>query len=230
MRAFASLAVVVSVTACAGGLSVPPVPAGQRPATEAQVATWVAATRPTRNEKIYMHFRVDNGNGAAGGHGTVSVAPPDSIAFGFAGPLGARNGAGVVLGDSLAWGVPEEDVRNIVPNYPLFWAMLGVARPPAAGSTLTGLDDAKVRAWRYVRGRDTVDYVQTRSGIPEFYAYVRQNGKPLGRVVARLDASGQVISARLVILTTPYKLDITFDSVKYIPSFPKDTWNAPRDQ
>ena len=68
--------------------------------------------------------------------GSARVAPPDSLRFDVAGPFGAGAAAAAVIGDQPLWAEPPDAVKKLVPNYPLMWAMFGIARQPEARNQL----------------------------------------------------------------------------------------------
>lgn len=217
------------LTAC-GGVSSRIAPAGLAPVSEAQVRSWAAETQPTGNQEIRFRFVfTDRRSATAKGQGSASVAGSDSLRFDFRGPLGAGRGAAVVIGDSAQWAEPKDEVDKLVPSFPLLWAMLGRARPPAGESVNRGLADERITAWRYVLGNDTVDYVRTRTGTIQLHAEVRQGGKRVGIVTTTFTPDGVLLKSRLDVPTGPARLDLTFTRVTKPVSFPADLWNAPRD-
>ena len=141
--------------------------------------------------------------------------------------MGAGRAAAFVSGDTSIWAQPEDDVKKLVPSYPLFWAMLGIVRQPAAGATVSKLHNETVTAWQYHQGADTVDYVRVAGSPERLYAEVRQAGKQTGTVEAKLGPDGQPISARLIVPSVPARLDITFYSNVKAKPFATDTWTPP---
>jgi hypothetical protein len=135
--------------------------------------------------------------------------------------------AAMVIGDVKRWAVPEEDVAQIVPSYPLLWAMFGVARYPERGARLRGLESENLTAWQYVYGSDTVSYAVSRGNSGRFSAEVRQGGRVFGRVETKLNAQGLPVSSRLTVPEVPAQLDIQFVAITPDSAFPPETWTPP---
>src|SRR6266545_273250 len=104
-----------------------------------------------------------------------------------------------VVGDRALWAEPPDAVKKLVPNYPLMWAMFGIARMPDEGAALRGLVHGDVISWRYDGATDTVEYVRTTGESGKLIAEVRHGGKVVGRAETTLDASGTPRAARLVV-------------------------------
>lgn len=215
------------LAACGGGLPEMPTPTGLAPASAADAVTWADSTRPSDNRDLRFRWQFRDERSAAGGRGRARLALPDSVRFDVSGPLGSGRGSAFVLGDTAVWAAPEEDVRKLVPNYPLFWAMLGIARPPAAGTEVRRFADSTLIAWQFVSGGDTVEYVRLGGATPRLIAEVRQQGKRLGRVETRFGPDGSPASARLVAPGVPARLDLTFTQNTRAGSFALDTWTPP---
>lgn len=215
--------------ACGGRSFGPPMPATLAPADPATIAVWVGGTQAT--EPVMMRFRwtfIDE-KGTAKGRGSAIILPPDSLRFDFRGPLGSGSGAAAVVGDVALWAEPEEEVDKLVPNYPLLWAMLGKARYPAMGDELRAFRDARLTAWRYTDGTDTVDYMLLRDAERHLFVDVRQRGERIGRVASTLDAAGNPVTARLEIPGQPARLDLSFYLTAPLDSIPADLWQRPSD-
>jgi len=149
------------------------------------------------------------------------------LRFDVIGSLGSFRGAAVVFGDSSVWAEPEEDVSKMVPNYPLLWAMLGIARHPAPGATIRRFDDARVLAWQFASGADTVEYVRTGAPAGKLIADVRQAGRMIGRVETVFGPDGTAISSRLTVPSVPARLDLSFTSTDTQATFEPDIWSPP---
>lgn len=223
------LLAAVALIGCAGGMPGPVVPKGHAAMPAASVSPWVASTEHEGSVQLRFSWQFLDEKGAARGRGAAQIAAPDSLRFDFRGPLGSGAGAAAVVGDSALWAEPEDQVQKLVPSYPILWAILGRARYPLAGDAVSGLEDARVRAWRYVNGIDTVDYVLTRTGTRQLVADVRQGGKRIGRVLTTFDADGWPSKARLDVPSGPARLDLTFTERTALDSIPRDRWVAPAD-
>jgi hypothetical protein len=132
-----------------------------------------------------------------------------------------------VSGDTALWAEPEEDVRRLVPSYPLFWALLGVARPPAAGAAVSAFRDSALTAWQHRNAGDTVDVVRVEESPPRLVVEVRQAGKVVGTVETRFGPDGLPASSRLVVPSVPARLDLSFYSNVKAKPFAPDTWVPP---
>src|SRR3954451_17873137 len=155
----------------------PLLPVAATPVSRAQVLTWVDSTR-TPDQRLYRFkwlFRDERSS--AGGRGSARIAPPDSMRFDVAGPFGSGAASAAVIGSKPLWDEPPDAVKKLVPNYPLMWAMFGVARLPENGDSLRGLSQGAVTAWQYVNAADTVDYVRTGGTNGKLIAELRHAGK-----------------------------------------------------
>lgn len=220
-------AVSAALAACGGGLAPLPMPVGLAPATVEEASDWAASTRPGDTRDIRFRFRFQDEQGSAGGRGRARLALPDSVRFDVVGPLGSGRAAAFVIGDSSIWADPEEDVKKLVPNYPLFWAMLGIARAPGSGTTVRKVADGTVTAWQFVTGGDTVEYVREAGSAGRLIAEVREQGRRVGRVETKFGADGNPASSRLVVTGRPARLDLTFIQNQKASSFAPDTWTRP---
>jgi hypothetical protein len=222
---FASVAYLASVIAgCAPAAPGPLVPVAAAPATREQVTTWVHATAPTDPRLLRFKWLFRDERSSAGGRGSARIAPPDSLRFDVAGPFGSNPAAAAVVGDSALWVEPEDAIRKLVPNYPLMWALLGVARLPDSAAVLRGLATEKTTVWQYALGPDTLEYIRTQGSSGRLVTEVRQGGKVVGRAETRFSADGSPQTARLTVPSVPAQLDLTFlSSVRSAP-FAPDTW------
>ena len=201
------------------------VPAAATPVSREQVGQWVTATVPVEHRLHRFKWLFQDERSSAGGRGSARIAPPDSLRFDAAGPFGSGAAAAVVIGDAPQWADPPDAVKKLVPNYPLMWAMFGVARLPADGDSLRGLADGTVTAWQYAGATDTIDYVRTLGKTGKLVAEVRHAGSVVGRAETTLDANGAPLSARLVVPSVPAKLNLTFLSTARA-AFAPEIWTA----
>lgn len=220
-------AVLLLGSACAPGLRPLPLPAGMAPATVGEAAAWAATTRPTDNRELRFRLQFVDEQGSTGGRGRVRFARPDSVRFDVVGALGSWRAAAFVVGDSAIWADPEEEVQKLVPNYPLFWAMLGIVRAPAPGAAVRKFADSTIAAWQFVVAGDTLEYVRESGAAGRLIAEVRQEGKRLGRVETKFGLDGLPVSSRLVVPSRGAKLDLTFTQYEKARPFAPDTWTRP---
>jgi len=187
----------------------------------------VLGTRPEANRLVRFRFQFRDDRGAAGGRGSIRITPGDSLRFDVIGALGVGRGAAFIFGDSAIWAQPEEDIAKLVPNYPLLWAMLGIARNPAGGATIRRFSDPQVLAWQFALGADTVEYVRTGAPGGKLIADVRQAGRLIGRVETLFGPDGMAVSSRLTVPSAPARLDLRFTSTDTQATFEADIWAPP---
>jgi hypothetical protein len=201
------------------------VPVGAAPVSREQVAQWVGATVPPEHRLHRFKWLFQDERSSAGGRGSARIAPPDSMRFDVAGPFGSGAASAAVIGAQPLWAEPPDAVKKLVPNYPLMWAMFGVARMPEPGDSLRGLADGETTAWQYANATDTVSYVRTAGKAGRLVAEVRQGGKVVGHAEATLDSAGVPLTARLVVPSVPAKLNLTFLSTTRA-NFAPEIWTA----
>jgi len=197
------------------------------PADSGAGVAWARETRLETNRLVRFRFQYRDEQGAAGGRGSIRITPGDSLRFDVIGALGVGRGAAFVRGDSAVWVQPEEEIAKLVPNYPLLWAMLGIAREPAPGAEVSRFVDAQVLAWQFVRGADTVEYVRTGAPGGKLIADVRQSGQRIGRVETLFGPDGIPVSSRLVVPSGPARLDLTYTSTTAPLTLEAATWDPP---
>jgi hypothetical protein len=201
----------------------PVLPAAAQPVSREQVAKWVGSTLPSDSRLHRFKWLFVDERASAGGRGGARVAPPDSLRFDVAGPFGSGAASAVVIGDRAVWTEPPDAIAKLVPNYPLMWAMFGVARMPPEGVELRGLSQDSITAWQYAGATDTVEYARMAGDPVRFVAVVRQAGKLIGRAETTLQPDGVPIKARLTVPSAPAKLDLTFLSTTRA-TFAADIW------
>lgn len=201
----------------------PVVPAGLEPVTGPQVAEWVSVTVPAESRLHRFKWLFQDERGSAGGRGSMRIVPPDSLRFDVAGPFGSGAASAVVAGERALWTEPPDAIARLVPNYPLMWAMFGVARMPAESVALRGISRDSVIAWQYAGLTDTIQYVRTAGDPVRFTAEVRHAGELIGRAETTLKPDGTPLKARLTVPGAPARLDLTFLSTTRA-SFAPDIW------
>jgi hypothetical protein len=223
------VAYLASVVAGCGAAPGPLVPVAAVPVSSEQVATWVRATQPTDRQLLRFKWLFRDERSSAGGRGSARIAPPDSLRFDVAGPFGSNPAAAAVVGDSALWVEPEDAIKKLVPNYPLMWALLGVARMPDSAAGLRGVSAGRTVVWQYAEGADTLEYARTDGSPAKLVAEVREAGKVIGRAETQLAADGSPQTSRLTVPSVPARLDLTFLSTARSAPFAPDTWQ-PRQQ
>jgi hypothetical protein len=199
------------------------VPAGAGPVSREQVDRWVEQTQPRQSRLHKFKWLFQDDRSSAGGRGSARLAPPDSLRFDVAGPFGSGAAAAAVVGDQALWAEPPDAVKKLVPNYPLLWAMLGVARLPDEGEALRGATEGGVTTWQYAGPTDTVNYARTAGPHGKLVAEVRHAGTVVGRAETMLDSAGTPLRSRLVVPSVPAKLDLTFLSTTQA-NFAPEIW------
>jgi hypothetical protein len=213
--------------ACTPGLAPLPIPVGMAPASVGEAAAWAATTRPAENREIRFRLQFVDEQGSTGARGRIRFALPDSVRFDVQGALGSWRASAFVAGDTAIWAEPEEEVQKLVPNYPLFWAMLGIARAPDPNATVRKVADGTITAWQFVAGGDTLEYVRETAGAGRLIAEVRREGKRLGRVETKFGPEGLPVSSRLIVPSRGARLDLTFNQNEKARPFAPDTWTLP---
>ena len=201
----------------------PVVPALLEPVGPQQVAQWVSATVPSESRLSRFKWLFQDERGSAGGRGSARIVPPDSLRFDVAGPFGSGAASAVVVGDRAVWTNPADAIARLVPNYPLMWAMFGVARMPASDVQLRGRSEDSLTAWQYAGPSDTITYVRAGGDPVRFTAEVRHAGKLIGRAETTLKPDGIPLKSRLTVPSAPARLDLTFLSTTRA-SFAPDIW------
>ncbi|MEO8478399.1 MAG: hypothetical protein ABI542_02105 [Gemmatimonadota bacterium] len=219
-----------ALAGCASALPGPQMPSPLASTNPARIASWVNELRSPVATETRFDARFQEGSGAeASLRGAVVIVPPDSLRFDARGPLGSAARAVFVVGDSAIWAEPEEEVTNLVPEYDLLWALVGQARAPKNGDELSAESTAATRAWRYVRGADTVNYLLTTSAKRSLVAEVRRAGELIGRVYTTFDADGKLARAQLDVPSRPARLTLTFRNHRTPDSLPASLWTRPGD-
>lgn len=204
-------------------------PAGMQTVAAEQVNTWVGATAPRAGALHRFTWLYEDEKASKGGRGSARIAVPDTLRFDIAGSLGIGKGSAFVVGDSALWVVPERSVQDLVPSFPLLWAMFGVARAPEPEDRLAGLETGGRTAWQYANGPDTVNYLRVSGNPVTFYSEVRHAGKVTGRTQMTASAEGAPLKAKLTVPSVPAKLEITFYATVPAPAFPAATWARPSE-
>ena len=201
---------------------------GAMPSMSAQEAgRWADGTAPTGHQVTRFRWLFNNGEASVGGLGSARVAGPDSMRFDIAGRGGSRGAAAMVIGDRAQWVQPPDVIAQLIPSYPLMWAMFGVMRPPPPGARVRGTQQGGRTALEWVQGADTVRYAWLASGPGTVQAQWQRAGITMGLVETRLDADGAPVSARLTVPSVPARLDLTIVADSSAPPFPPSVWAPP---
>src|SRR5918997_2268103 len=156
----------------------PVVPVGAEPVPRDRAVEWVTVTIPAQSYLHRFKWLFVDERGSLGGRGSARVSPPDSLRFDVAGPFGSGAASAVVIRDRPVWTEPPDVIARLVPNYPLMWAMFGMAMLPGDGAVLRGVTQDSMTAWEYAAGGDTIQYARTRRDPVRFSAEVRHAVSP----------------------------------------------------
>jgi hypothetical protein len=201
----------------------PVLPAAAQPVSRAQVEAWVDSTRTSSPLLYRFKWLFRDERGSAGGRGSARIAPPDSLRFDVAGPFGSGAASAVVVGDQPVWMTPPDAIAKLVPNYPLMWAMFGIARAPDSVAVLSGISNHEVVAWQYAGASDTIVYARSVKEPHRLITEVRNSGTLIGRVETTFNPEGTPAKARLTVPSAPAQLDLTFTSTER-SSFAPEIW------
>jgi hypothetical protein len=202
-------------------------PTGLGPVSGDSVSAWLARYRPLGALRYDLKWRFVNQKGSTAGRAVVRVAPPDTMRFDYRGPFG-RSGAALVEGDSVLWAVPQKDTRDLLPAAPLFWAALGIPRPPPTDAALFGRTQQGEHVWRYATASDTMDFVEAGAGVARLLMEVRREG----RIVASLQLTfrpGTHVpgETRVRFPQDGSALIFTIEGIQHVAPFEPSTWLHP---
>ena len=202
-------------------------PTGLEPVGRDSVTAWLTPYRPASPLLYDLKWRFVNQKGSTAGRAAVRVAPPDTMRFDYRGPFG-RSGAAVIVGDSVLWAAPEKDTRDLLPAAPLFWAALGMPQPPPPDAALSGRARPDGHVWRYAATKDTMDFVETGTGVTRLLMEVRR----AGRIVASLQLTFRPgtrtpTETRLRFPQDGSALILTVEGIQRVAPFDPSTWRHP---
>ena len=197
---------------------------------------WTRTTLPRTTHAIRFRWRYQDEQVKYAGRGSARIAPPDSMRFDYAGPLGLGSGAAVMIGDSVLWADPEKNFRSLVPAIPMLWAALGMVRPPAADAGVLGavlVDSTGNRrrvVWRFAQVQDTIDYVATDSAgrITVLEAEWRRRDKRIARSRSSLDTLERPASARVDFPPGGARFELTVVAIDTAQVFAPALWRSRR--
>jgi hypothetical protein len=205
------------------------VPAALAPAGRDSAVAWTRSTLPAQRTVIRFRWRYVDARVRYAGRGSARIAPPDSLRFDYAGPLGMGAGAAVVIGDEVAWADPTANFRSLVPAIPMLWASLGMVQPARADAAVFGLATPERTIWRFagVDG-DTLDYVATLAAERVLEAEWRRGGKVVARSRTRLDPQARPLGARIDFPEAPARFELTVVAIDTAAVFPPALWRSRR--
>jgi hypothetical protein len=185
---------------------------------------------------IRFRWRYQDGRVKYAGRGTARIAPPDSLRFDYAGPLGLGSGAAVIIGDSVLWADPAANFRSLVPAIPMLWAAFAMVRPPADDAHVFGvqlvdsLSQQRRVVWRFAQPEDTLDYLVTDSAGhgSMLQAEWRRRGEMVARSRSQLDALAHPASARVDFPEASARFELTVVAVDTAAVIPPALWRSRR--
>ena len=199
-------------------------PANLVPMAPATAVDWVADLAPTQPMRFRLTWRFANQQGESAGRAVIRLAPPDTFRFDYRGPFG-KSGAAVVIADEPRWARPEGDFDNLIRLAPLFWAALGIPSDPPPGAEVFGLEGVERRAWRYVAGRDAIDFILVRSPEERLLAEFRQGGRVLGASEVHFEgAPRRPTRAEMVFPPDASRFWFTIEAIDSVAAFDPETW------
>ncbi len=221
-----AISLALGLQACVPALrSIAPV--DLEPVPRDTIEAWLQTYRPAGRVRYDMKWRFINQKGATAGRAAVRIAPPDSVRFDYRGPFG-RSGAAMIVADSALWAAPEKDTRDLLPAAPLFWAALGAPQLPSGQTELYARWRTGPKAWRYVAGRDTMDFVEIGPGPEGLLTEVRREGKILASTEVHFRPGSRVpLEARLRFPQDGSALILTVEGVENVAGFDPNIWRRP---
>ena len=206
------------------------------PVESDSAVAWTRTTLPRTTSAIRFRWRYQDEDVKYAGRGSARIAPPDSMRFDYAGPLGLGSGAAVVIGDSVLWADPEKNFRSLVPAIPMLWAALGMVRPPAADASVLGMvlvDSTGGRrrvVWRFAQVQDTIEYVATDSAgrITVLEAEWRRRDKRVARSRASLDSLQRPANARVDFPSGGARFELTVVAIDTAQVIAPALWRSRR--
>ena len=221
------IAACVALTACRGHLA-PLVPEPLAPVVADSITAWAAPNGPSRPVALRFRWKYRDDRQAGGGHGTLRLAPPDSMRIDWAASLNIKTGAAVVIGDSLRWADPKQDYESSTARaIQLVWTALGIVRPPDSLTATYGQRDSTGAVWRYIRDRDTVAF--RLGGAPRtLQGEWRRGSKVMARSRTQLAAGGLPQGTRVDVPERSARFEITFVAVDSTAQFAPALWRSRR--
>lgn len=224
------------LAACRPRPPAPLVPVPLAPLERDSAVVWARTTLPPTPSAIRFRWHYQDEHVKYAGRGTARIAPPDSMRFDYAGPLGLGSGAAVVIGDSVLWADPEKNFRSLVPAIPMLWAALGMIRPPAADADVAGAeltDSGSTRrrvVWRFTQLGDTLDYLATDSAgrTVLLEAEWRRRGERVARSRTSLDARQRAASARVDFPSGGARFELTVVAIDTATVITPALWRSRR--
>lgn len=187
---------------------------------------WAAALAPDHPTRFDLQWVYETQQGRVRGRAAVRFAPPDSLRFDYRAPFG-RSGAAVLIGDSLVWAEPEQEVETLIPVASLFWAALGLPRQPPAGTPVFGRERANERVWHFRSEGLEQTYIQTWGGAWRLQMELRQGESVVGAADVRLDSLGKATGSTITFPRAAARFTLTVTDNERLESIDPAVWRAP---
>jgi hypothetical protein len=160
------------------------------------------------------------------GRAAARFVPPDSLRFDYRGPFG-QSGAAMFVGDRIVWSAPEEQVEQLIPIAPLFWAALGVIPVPAPGTRVRARETGGRRTWQVAAGSDTLTYDMggPRTGLS---LEMRQAGTLVGTAEVEFEeGTTDPRRARIVFPSSASIIVFSVEAIEPIGEVDPEIWRRP---
>lgn len=206
-------------------------PAGLAPETlpriaATTVAQWVAALTPTEALRYDLQWTYATQQGRARGRAVVRFVPPDSLRFDYRAPFG-RSGAAVLVGDSVLWAEPADDVDQLIPIADLFWAAIGMPQPPPANVALRGRDSGGQRLWQFQEHGLRHTLQETRASEHHLQMELAQGTNVVGTADVRLDSLVRAVGATMTFPRSAAQFAFTVRGIERMEGSDPQVWKRP---
>jgi hypothetical protein len=199
---------------------------GLAPASPATVAQWAGELAPDGARRYDLQWTYQTQRGSMRGRAAARFVPPDSLRFDYRGPFG-QSGAAMFVGDRIVWSAPEEQVEQLIPVAPLFWAALGVVLVPAPGTAVRARQGEGRRIWQLAGGGDTLTYDVGGAGTG-LSLEMRQAGTVIGTTeVEYAEGTTEPRRARIVFPASASLLVFTVEAIEPIVAVDPEMWRRP---
>lgn len=196
------------------------------PLARRAVVQWVRELRPRSPLRYDLRWIYETQQGRTRGRAAVRFAPPDSLRFDYRGPFG-RAGAAVLVGDSVVWARPSDDVEELIPVVRLFWGAMGIPQDPPVGAAVWGREASDVRVWRHATTLDTLTYVERWGSGHTLTVEMRHAGSLVGTATAEYAAGAVLRGARMHFPASAALFTVSVQDVEQLTSVDPSVWREP---
>jgi hypothetical protein len=129
----------------------------------------------------------------------------------------------------MVWAEPIEDVSQLIPVAPLFWAAIGIPRELAPGATVYGREIDGNRVWQYALAGDTLSYVVSRGVEFRLQAEMRRLDELIGTVeLSYADSARTPREATMSFPGSATIFQLIVEGVESLDSFGSEVWRRPQ--